>query len=465
MVHFTLFYFLLILSTSIAGYLIAPLVISYFSILYYFVEYMKTDNIFQFKPEILNCLLIALFVFEFDNIIYFLSIFNHSLPILVSIAIYICFITFLVSIVGFFKFIPFFSKYNLYICCISILLINIFLICFEAKPIIDVYVHLKEAVEYFLTFKNPYSNVYTQVYSPERIKEFYYDDPIFLKHVPYQSVTPVCIAIYAIGHILGDIRIINAIFFSLTPIFLKNICSNIFPTFSDDVHKKMALVSLLFPAQLYLIFFAWSEIIIGFFIILFIYFFLNKQVVASYISLGILLSLKQYSVVYFIPFLFIMNLKDWKLYMVTGGIIIFPLIFYALWNLSGFIDSIVLYELKQPFRIDSIGIPALLVRYLGVKVYSGILNILISLLSFIMSVYYSFKKMPALDTEHKKMKFMLYVILFQFANFLMFSKQSFINHYYFLAMIFYLTMLFSINPVFDSGRIFVNYKMPMRIDQ
>ncbi len=465
MVHFSLFYFLLILSTCIAGYLVAPLVISYFAILYYFVEYVKTDNIIQFKPEILNCLIIALIVFEFDNIIYFLSIFNHPLPLLVSMAIYISFITFLVSIVSFFKFTPFFSKYNLYICCISILLINIFLIYFEPKPIIDVYVHLKEAVEYFLKFENPYSNVYTQVYSPERIKEFYYDDPIFLKHVPYQSVTPVCIAIYAIGHILGDIRIINAIFFSLSPIILKNICSNIFPSFSDDVHIKMALVSLLFPAQLYLIFFGWSEIIIVFFILLFIYFYLNKQVLASYISLGILLSLKQYSVIYFIPFLFIMDLKDWKLYMVTGGIIIFPLIFYALWNLSGFIDSIILYELKQPFRIDSISISALLVRYLGIKVYSGIINILIMLLSFFISVYYSLIKMPALDTEYKKMKFMLYIILFQFANLLMFSKQSFINQYYFLTLIFYLTMLFSISPVFGSGKNFVNNQRSMRIDQ
>lgn len=457
MAYFAFFYFLLTLSTYFTAYFnsitIAPLVISYFSILYYFLEYMKTDNSFQFRPVILNSLLIGLFVFEFDNIIHFHSIIYHSLPILVSIAIYISLIAFLVCIVSFFRFIPVFTKYNLYICCISVLLINICHICFGAKPIIDVYVHLKEAVEYFIALKNPYKNIYTQVYSPEQIKVFYHDNPIFLKYVPFQSVPPVCIAINAIGYMLGDIRIINAILFCLSPIFLKNICSKIFPTFSDNDHKKMAIVALLFPAQLYLIFLAWTDIHLSFFMILFIYFFLNKQLVASYITLGILLSLKQYSVVYFIPFLFIMNLKDWRLYLVTGGIVIFPLTIYALWNLGGFIDSIILYELKQPFRPDSISIAALLVKYLGTKKLAGILSILVLLLSFIVTVYYSFKKIPALNTEYEKMKYILYVILFQFANFLMFSKQSFLNQYYFMIVIFYLTMLFSINPDCDSGRV------------
>ena len=449
MVSFTLFYLLLISATYIYGVFnanaIAPLVISYGAILYYFFKYMQADNNFKYEPEILNFLLVGLFVFEFDNIlsIYFQSTSHHSFPIFINISIYLCLIALLACIIGLFKFVPFFTNNNLYVCCISIFLINIFHICFGAKPVIDVYVHLKEAVEYFLAVKNPYANIYTQVYAPEQIKVFYYDNPIFLKYVPFQSTPPVCIAINTIGHLLGDIRIINAILFCSTPIFLKKICSKILPTFSDSDHNKMALVALFFPAQLYLIFLAWTDIQLGFFIVVFIYFFLNKHNVAAYLALGVLLSLKQYSVVYFIPFLFILNMKDWRLYLITGGIIFFPLAFYAMWNLGSFIDSIILYELKQPFRMDSISILALLVKYLGIKVYTGILSIFVLLFSFIVSLYYSLKKMPTLNTEYNKMKFMLYVILFQFANFLMFSKQSFLNQYYFLILIFYLTMLFS----------------------
>ncbi|MFC1828323.1 hypothetical protein ACFL0O_01775, partial [Thermodesulfobacteriota bacterium] len=205
------------------------------------------------------------------------------------------------------------------------------------------------------------------------------------------------------------------------------------------------------------IFWAWTDIILGFFLLLFIYLFLNKQDVASYFALGIFLSLKQYSVIYAIPFLFFMNLKDWKLYLVTGGVIIIPLAFYALWDLNGFIDSIILYELKQPFRTDSFSITGLMVRNFGMKVFFGILlSIFIMLVSFVVTVYISIKKRLTLDTGYKQMRFMLYVILFQFANFLMFSKQSFLNQYYFLTFVFYLTMLFSIHPFSDASNLQVN---------
>jgi hypothetical protein len=448
MVYFAFFYFLLVLSTHLTGIFnaktIAPLAVSYGALLYYFFKYTKDDNVIGFSSEVLGSLLAILVAFEFDNIIAYLENYHHFLPVSVNILICLCFVVFLICIAGVYKFIPVFTKNNLCIACISILIMNALFIFFAPKPGIDVYVHLKEAVEYFFAFKNPYSNIYTQIYSPEKIKLFYYDDPVFLKYVPFQSAPPVTIALSAIGALLGDIRMIGAILFCMCPLLIRNICSQIFPALSDNTHKMMAFIPLAFPAQLHLIFLAWTDMSLGFFLILFIYFFINKKTVASYAALGVFLSLKQYSIIYLIPFLFIMNIKDWRLYFVTGGIVILPLAFFALWDFNGFIDSILLYELKQPFREDSISIAVLLLRYLNIKLYSGFSNTIILLSSMAVSVYCSFKKLSILNTEYKQIKFMLYVVLFQFSNLLMFSKQSFLNQYYFLILVFYLTMLFSI---------------------
>ena len=448
MVYFGFVYFFLVLSTYITGVYngetIAPLLVPYGAILYYYFKYSRADTAVPFRLEILNCLLIALFAFELDNIIIYQESLCRFFPISGNTAIYLCLIVLIVCVASLFKFIPVITKYNVYIACITILIINILFIFFVAKPRIDVYVHLKQSVEYFLSFENPYSNKYTQIYSPEQIKLFYYNDPVFLKYVPFQSVPPVSIAISTIGYLLGDIRTINAILFCLCPIFVKKIASHILPALSDNTHNKIAMISLLYPAQLHLIFNAWTDMNLGFFMIIFIYFFLNKQKVASYIALGIFLSLKQYSVIYFVPFLFIMDLKDWRLYLVTGGIILFPLIFYAVWDLNGFIDSIILYELKQPFREDSLSISVLLARYFGLKLYCGLPNIIILLSSTVISVYCAIKKLPIIDNEYKKIKLMLYLVLFQFFNFLMFSKQSFLSQYYLLIVICYLTLLFSI---------------------
>ncbi|MFC1515916.1 hypothetical protein ACFL7E_04060 [Thermodesulfobacteriota bacterium] len=461
MIQFASFYFLFVLSTYIIEFFnfaaISALLLSYFSILYYFSKYIKTDSRYPFKPEGIDCLIIALFAFEFDNIIHIYSTHYRFLPDFVRVEVWICLVFIVLCVASFFKDVPVLSRHNLFVICILTLFLNLLFIYFGAKPVIDGYVHLKEAAGYFLSGRNPYSSIYTQVYSPEQVKIFYYDNPIFLQHVPFLSVPPVSIALHAVGRVLGDIRTINAILFCMGPILLKSICSKIFPDFSDNDQKKMALIILIFPAQLYLIFWAWTDIILGFFLLLFIYLFLNKQDVASYFALGIFLSLKQYSVIYAIPFLFFMNLKDWKLYLVTGGVIIIPLAFYALWDLNGFIDSIILYELKQPFRTDSFSITGLMVRNFGMKVFFGILlSIFIMLVSFVVTVYISIKKRLTLDTGYKQMRFMLYVILFQFANFLMFSKQSFLNQYYFLTFVFYLTMLFSIHPFSDASNLQVN---------
>ena len=279
MVQFASFYFLLVLSTYIIGYFsftaISALLLAYFSILYYFFRYIKDDNRYPFRPEVIDCLLIALFVFEFDNIVHIYSTIYRFLPEFVRIEVWICLIIIIFCVGSFFKNIPVLSRHNLPLFCILTLFLNLLFIYFGPKPVIDGYVHLKEAAEYFLSCRNPYSNIYTQVYSPELIKVFYYDNPVFLQHVPFLSVPPVSIAIHAVGLVLGDIRTINAIFVCIGPILLKNICSKIFPGFSENDHKKMALIFLIFPVQVYLVFWAWTDINLGFFLLLFIYFYLN----------------------------------------------------------------------------------------------------------------------------------------------------------------------------------------------
>lgn len=128
MVYFALFYFLLVLSTHLTGIFnantIAPLAISYGALLYYFFKYTKEDNVIGFSPEVLGSLLVILIAFEFDNIVAYQESFYRLLPIAVQILICLCFVVFLICIAGAFKFIPFFTKNNLCIACISILIMN-----------------------------------------------------------------------------------------------------------------------------------------------------------------------------------------------------------------------------------------------------------------------------------------------------------------------------------------------------
>jgi len=452
--YFSLFYFLLLLSHYMSGFffifIISPLIISYLAILYYFYKYMKNDYSVKFMPNILNFLLVALFLLEIDNILYFYLKLKNTFPYSIHFALIISLLILIVGIISFFKHIPFFSKFNFYILCISVFIIDILIIYWGGKPPIDVYYHLKEGVEYFLSFANPYSQSYTQIYSPKLVKAYYYDDPIFLKYVPFISIPPVGFAFYTIGYVLGDIRIINAIVFCISPFLLKDACNKLLPNLPDDSRKKLSIIPLLYPAQLHLIYHAWTETSIGFFIILFIYFYLKDKKIASYISLGILLSLKQTGVIYLLPFLFIMDLKDWKFYFITGGIVLFPLLLYALWNLKDFVNSIILFEIRQPYRPDSIGIASFLANIFNIKVYKAVSYGTILLTSLIISILYSIKKKPMMYAEKYKIKYMLYVVLFLVSNLVVYSKQSFLNQYYFMSILFYLTLLFSIKEQEDT---------------
>jgi hypothetical protein len=205
------------------------------------------------------------------------------------------------------------------ISCVSggLFLLNLIFIQLGGAPRVDVYTLLTEGAQCILRPENPFTHHYTQIYSPNEVAAFYYNDPRFLSHVPLNPYPPLTLFHATFGSLCGDVRISSAVMLFLLPYLFWIIVTCATPNLPRAASLLLALLPVLNPAQIDLLYCAYTDLAVAFCFTLFFAMHLLGKKVASYIALAFVLGLKQYSVIFFFPFLFILNLRDLRLWIVN----------------------------------------------------------------------------------------------------------------------------------------------------
>ena len=218
------------------------------------------------------------------------------------------------------------------------------------------------------------------------------------------------------------------------------------PFLSREETALLSVLPLFHPTLTHLVYESWNDLTVAFFLALFVCFFLARRLTLSYLALAMTFALKQYSVVFFFPFLFILNKRDIRLWLAAIMIIILPLASYAVWDPTAFSESVIMFQVRQPFRADASNIPALLDHLFHIRPLEGLgyplLLVIQTALSLACSFYVRSKNIIARSKD--KLRFVLHISIMQFFTFVFFSKQAFGNYYYLLISMLYLGLLVSV---------------------
>lgn len=286
-------------------------------------------------------------------------------------------------------------------------LLGIFMIISSPSPKIDVFVFLKEGASALIAGKNPYSQTYTQVYK-NTIVDYYAYYPVML------LVTVPSIILF------NDPRFSILLAIILAGILIKK-------QLKDD---NIALIFLFNPIYPYLLEESYTEPIIFFLVLLFVYLLMKKKTILYIIVLSLLLGIKQYTILW-LPFIFplIKNLKKLLLLSLFSALIFLP---FLLWSLNDFIRDAIFLQISYPARYEGLTLNSLIYNQFGLIIPS-----FISIGIWLGGIIFALLKI----NEKKHYVTLTARIFFFMFVFFFFNKWSFINYYYFLSSMWLLYMV------------------------
>jgi hypothetical protein len=332
------------------------------------------------------------------------------------------------------------GKGSLYVLCGLVFLHNLIYSLSCGVPPIDVYRFVNEGARCILNLGNPYTHLYPQIYAPGDIPLLYGS------HVSsggggiaFQPYMPMALFLSVPGAILGDIRIVTIAAFATIPIVLYGMVRAMNLSMGASQKRLLCAVPLFFPLQGHFLFQAWNDALPCLFFVLFVYCFLRKHRFLSYASLAMMIGLKQYTVFFVVPMLFLMNVKDYKLPMAMFLFLVAPLAVFAFVDSSALINSLIIFQVNQPFRPESLSLITAIYAVFGIKIVTTTLYFAINIAANVAFAFLQRKKRPDIPAA----VFSSYVL---FSLFLLLSKQSFLNYYFVLSTMLYCSIILSLKP-------------------
>jgi hypothetical protein len=218
------------------------------------------------------------------------------------------------------------------------------------SPKIDVFVIEREGARALLAGKNPYSASYKNPYDPDETRAFFGDERTTLDAYPYPPLSLYATtASQALG---GDPRwvLLAAQLAAALILWLIALRTGHPPWLALGV----AGLWLLHPRGLFVLEQAWSESLLACALVCLTYALVCENAVAIALALGASLALKQYAVL-LVP-LVRARIRPILAAFVLAAAVTLPL----LWrDPRAFLDDVILFQLRQPFRMDALSFPAL----------------------------------------------------------------------------------------------------------
>jgi hypothetical protein len=289
-------------------------------------------------------------------------------------------------------------------------------------PHIDAYVFEQNGAARFLQGRNPYSEIYPNIYTPEESRGFMGREA---KVIDYYVYPPASLFATTAGYLAGgDIRYAMLAAQTVFGLLLWRIAS--LTTGATWPAMALAAVYYLFPINLYLLDSAWTDPLVSCALAFFFWTLVTKRARLWGWALGLFFSMKQYSVVA-VPLLLGQKwASSRRLTAFLGALALTALIFvpFVLWNVRDLLNDLVLEVWRTPIRTDEMSLSALVFKTTGWAMPGS--------LSFVAALAVSawlVRKAPEGPLGLALGMFAVYLAFF------LFGKQAAPNYYVFLAQV------------------------------
>lgn len=302
------------------------------------------------------------------------------------------------------------------------LLVGVYVLLCAPAPHIDVYIAQTEGATMLLAGQNPYAGFFENPYSAAEALQYLGEASPYLSHYPYP---PLSLLVSTLSWLrFGDVRVVYLVLHLAVGLCLYALGNRR----RAGLGVALLCLHLLFPRGFLVIEQSWTEPLIA-------------AAVAAYAlirerraegqgdwrfeaaSLFVLLSAKQYSVL-FLPILALAlpreraRSKILVTAMVAAGLLLLP---FVLWGPAEFVDDVLRFQLRQPFRSDALSVPALVAFVTGWKA-PGVLSLVAAAAAFM----FLRERGPGGTRGILVRAALIYFAFFAFA------KQAFCNYYYFV---------------------------------
>lgn len=291
-------------------------------------------------------------------------------------------------------------------------------------PGIDVWEFQTMASKALLSLKNPYAQLYPNLYGPHT--PFYssavlVDHGQFVRSYPY---TPITMLLDLPGYLLGDVRWMDlgAAIVCTTLLVLSLREAGFAP---GHFVELLPLGILVHPRLPYLIDLSWTESLLGACTAVFVWAALrNPRSALTWIALGLLFGMKQYTVL-FVPLLLCQSVIPRSSVLKAMALAALSLVPFLISDFGSTWFGLVTFQLVQPFRPDSLSAQIWFANYFGHPPQWWIPLVLVALCY------------PALlyRTRNSSLGYTLFGFEFILMVLVFFNKQAFFNYYWFIAFV------------------------------
>ena len=333
-----------------------------------------------------------------------------------------------------------------------------YLLIHAPSPRIDVFLLQQRGASLLTAGQNPYSALYPNPYDPVETTAFFGHYSAVLDHYPYP---PVSLLLTALMHrITADVRwlFLLAHLGVAGALYWLGRCRSESQSQRFDLGLTLACIHLLHPRGFLVVEQAWTEPLVAGSSALWVLFRAHHAssnmpsqtaspprwtLVIDSALLGLALSCKQYALLFLTPYLY-RPLLAWlsppwlqRQRLLSLGLSLLPLlvgsVLFALWQPGDFLEDVVLFQLKQPFRSEALSLPALLAAVSEIRLPGGFaaIGLLLPL------VYLGMTRPPHLPRGLGGLLLLFSLMLF---GFFVTAKQAFCNYYYLVGVLLLLTL-------------------------
>lgn len=275
------------------------------------------------------------------------------------------------------------------------------------SPAIDVHWLQQAGARALFSGRNPYQMEIPNLYAAEESVAFFGDQRTVLPHYPYP---PLSLLFTAPGWLLfGDVRY-TLLLGQLTGAFLLTRLAR--RRYPPEVALGLAALWLLHPRGLFVLEQGWTEPLVAaaWFLLLLVG---DRGAGPWWTSL--FFGMKQYAIL--APTLLRPRL------LIGLGMAAAMAIPFLLWSPHDFIDDVLWYQLRQPFRVDALSLPALVYRLGGWRLPGAL-----SLVGWAAVLVF----LRARGSASRSPYAMPVAAAAAYFAFFLFAKQAFCNYYYFV---------------------------------
>jgi hypothetical protein len=268
---------------------------------------------------------------------------------------------------------------------------------------------------------NPYASTFPNPYSREQTRTFFGGERTELGEYPYP---PLSLLATTLGHwIGGDVRWTLLAAQLCVALLLYELCRG--ARHGSSVALAIATLYLLHPRGLFTLEQAWTESLLACGFLTLVLLAQKQRTRWLGIALGLYVAVKQYSVIA-LPLLFEgrrLRARAWLDALTVASAITLP---FFVWSPRDFVGDVVLFQLKQPFRPDSLSLPAFVASLTGWRAPGGLALIAAA------AAFAGVRSRLGPSSPPSILPLSAAVV---FVSFFLFAKQAFCNYFYFVGVL------------------------------